>query len=62
VPRHDHQRLERPCATARRVGDGTLISRIADGFTEFTWDGRTGYGMTEYIERIEDGVPVGYPL
>jgi hypothetical protein len=46
----------------RRVGDDTLISRIAEGFTEFTWDGRTGYGMTEYIERIEDGVPVGYPL
>ena len=23
---------------------------------------RTPYGMTEYIERVEDGVPVGYPL
>jgi hypothetical protein len=22
----------------------------------------SGYGMTEYIERMEDGVPVGYPL
>jgi hypothetical protein len=43
-------------------GEDTLISRIAEGFTEFTWNGRTGYGMTEYIERVEDGVPVGYPL
>ena len=25
-------------------------------------DGRTGYGMTEYIERIEDGQFAGYPL
>jgi hypothetical protein len=51
-----------PLRNRRRVGDDTLVSRIAEGFTEFTWDGRTGYGMTEYIERIEDGVPVGYPL
>jgi hypothetical protein len=40
----------------------TVCPRIAEGFTEFTWNGRTGYGMTEYIERVEDGVPVGYPL
>lgn len=47
----------------RRQADGeTLVSRIAEGFTRFTWDGRPGYGMTEYIERIEDGEVVGYPL
>ena len=47
----------------RRAADGrTLVSRIAEGFTEFRWNGRVGYGMTEYIERIEDGRPVGYPL
>lgn len=47
----------------RRKADGqTLISRIAEGFTQFTWDGRTGYGMTEYIERIEGDRLVGYPL
>jgi hypothetical protein len=51
-----------PLRNRRRAGDETLVSRIAEGFTEFTWDGRTGYGMTEYIERVEDGVPVGYPL
>jgi len=51
-----------PLRKRRRVGDDTLVSRIAEGFTEFTWNGRTGYGMTEYIERVEDGVPVGYPL
>lgn len=47
----------------RRKADGeTLVSRIAEGYTRFTWEGRTGRGMTEYIERIEDGRPVGYPL
>jgi hypothetical protein len=47
----------------RRIVDGEeLISRVAEGFTEYTWDGRTGYGMMEYIERVEDGVSVGYPL
>ena len=51
-----------PLRNRRRSGDEVLVSRIAEGFTEFTWDGRTGYGMAEYIERVEDGVPVGYPL
>jgi hypothetical protein len=47
----------------RRQADGeTLISRIAEGYTRFDWEGRTGFGMTEYIERIEDGKLAGYPL
>jgi hypothetical protein len=47
----------------RRKADGEiLVSRIAEGFTRFDWDGRQGYGMTEYIERIEDGKLAGYPL
>jgi hypothetical protein len=47
----------------RRQADGEiLVSRIAEGFTRFTWNGAAGYGMTEYIERIEDGKLVGYPL
>ena len=47
----------------RRQADGeTLISRIAEGYSKFTWDGKTGFGMTEYIERVNDGVMAGYPL
>ena len=47
----------------RRKADGeTLTSRIAEGFTRFSWEGREGYGMTEYIERIEGGKLAGYPL
>jgi hypothetical protein len=39
-----------------------LESRIAECFTRLEWDGRTGYGMTEYVERLQDGVPAGFPL
>lgn len=51
-----------PLRNRRRDGDEILVSRVAEAFSEFTWDGRTGYGMMEYIERLEDGEPVGYPL
>lgn len=52
-----------PLRNRRRTLDGELlVSRVAEAFTEFTWDGRVGFGMMEYIERVEDGVAVGYPL
>lgn len=51
-----------PLRNRRKANGETLESRIAEGFTEYRWDGRVGYGMTEYIERLEDGRPVGYPL
>jgi hypothetical protein len=50
-----------PLRNRRADGDEILVSRVAEGFTEFTWDGRVGYGMSEYIERVEDGRAVGYP-
>ena len=47
----------------RRKADGEiLVSRIAEGFTRFRWGEREGYGMTEYIERIEGDKLAGYPL
>ncbi|HET9103970.1 MAG TPA: hypothetical protein VFN55_11510 [Solirubrobacteraceae bacterium] len=51
-----------PLRNRRRDGDQVLVSRVAEGFTEYRWDDRTGCGMMEYIERIEDGGAVGYPL
>lgn len=51
-----------PLRNRRKAGDETLVSRVAEGFTRFSWDGQEGYGMTEYIERIEDGKPTGFPL
>jgi len=40
----------------RREGETT---RIGEGLTEYCWDGRTGYGLAEYLDRIEGGIPVG---
>lgn len=52
-----------PLRNRRKTEDGELlISRVAEAFTEWTWEGRTGYGIMEYIERVEDDTPVGYPL
>jgi len=51
-----------PLRNRRQEGDQSLESRIAEGFTQWQWDGRHGVGMTEYIEILENGVPVGYPL
>jgi hypothetical protein len=51
-----------PLRNRRKAGDETLVSRIAEGFTTFHWDGQKGRGMTEYIERIEDGKLAGFPL
>jgi hypothetical protein len=51
-----------PLRNRREANGETLVSRIAEGFTRFTWDSRVGFGMTEYIERIENGELVGYPL
>ena len=51
-----------PLRNRRKANGETLESRIAEGFTRFSWDGRAGYGMTEYIERIDGGKLAGYPL
>ena len=51
-----------PLRNRRKAGDTVLVSRIAEAYTRFTRDGVEGWGMTEYIERVEDGRLVGYPL
>ena len=36
------------------------ITRISEGMTEWTLsDGRVGYGLSEYLDQIVDGRPVG---
>jgi hypothetical protein len=51
-----------PLRNRRKIDGETVVSRIAEGHTRFSWDGVTGYGMTEYIERFEGERLVGYPL
>jgi hypothetical protein len=35
------------------------LTRIGEGLTEYRWEGHTGYGLSEYLDQIEDGVPIG---
>ncbi len=51
-----------PLRNRREENGVSLQSRIAEGFTRWTWGDRQGLGMTEYIEVLENGEPVGYPL
>jgi hypothetical protein len=36
-----------------------LVTRISEGMTEWSWNGRTGYGLSEYLDQMIDGKPVG---
>ena len=51
-----------PLRNRRKVGNETLSCRIAEALTSWRWDERDGIGVTEYIEFLENGEPVGYPL
>jgi hypothetical protein len=43
----------------RNRRDG-MVTRISEGMTEWTLDdGRVGYGLSEYLDQIVDGQPVG---
>ena len=49
-----------PLRNRRRSPDGEdLLTRIAEGMTEYTCDGQTGYGLSEYLDQVVDDEPVG---
>jgi hypothetical protein len=49
-----------PLRNRRRSPDGDeLLTRITEGMTEYTCDGQVGYGLSEYLDQIVDGEPVG---
>ena len=50
-----------PLRNRRTAPDGSrLVTRISEGMTEWTLDdGRVGYGLSEYLDQIVDGEPVG---
>lgn len=51
-----------PLRNRRETDDGrVLFTRITEAMTEFRSDGLVGYGMSEYLDQIVDGVPVGRP-
>ncbi|MDO8840367.1 MAG: hypothetical protein Q7V31_15750 [Parvibaculum sp.] len=49
-----------PLRNRRKAPDGTdLNTRITEGMTEYRCNGVTGYGLSEYLDQIVDGRPVG---
>jgi len=49
-----------PLRNRRTTPDGEqLVTRISEGMTEWSCAGRTGYGLSEYLDQIIDGQPVG---
>jgi hypothetical protein len=35
----------------RRAG---MVTRIAEGMTEWNWDGKVGYGLAEYLDHLSE--------
>ena len=49
-----------PLRNRRKGPDGEMLNtRITEGMAQYTCNGRTGYGLSEYLDQIEDGKPVG---
>ncbi|HWS46348.1 MAG TPA: hypothetical protein VN636_10835, partial [Acidimicrobiia bacterium] len=49
-----------PLRNRRTTPEGDqLVTRISEGMTEWSCNGRTGYGLSEYLDQIVDGRPVG---
>ncbi len=52
-----------PLRNRRTTPDGEqLTTRIVEAMTRFRCDGRTGIGMSEYLDQVVDGLPVGPDL
>ena len=49
-----------PLRNRRTTPEGEqLVTRISEGMTEWRCDGKVGYGLSEYLDQIVDGQPVG---
>ena len=49
-----------PLRNQRTTPDGEqLFTRITEGLTRYECDGMTGWGMSEYLDQIVDGIPIG---
>ena len=49
-----------PLRNRRKGADGEdFNTRITEGMTEYRCNGMTGYGLSEYLDQIVDGKPVG---
>ncbi|MGE0667247.1 MAG: hypothetical protein AB7O49_11880 [Sphingomonadales bacterium] len=48
-----------PLRNRRTAPDGTMLhTRITEGMTEYRCNGKVGYGLSEFLDQVVDGVPV----
>lgn len=51
-----------PLRNRRRTPDGEeLFTRITEAMTRFECDGKRGIGMSEFLDQVVDGWPIGVP-
>ncbi len=49
-----------PLRNRRTTPEGDdLLTRITEGLTRFTCDGHVGWGLSEYLDQVVDGLPQG---
>jgi hypothetical protein len=49
-----------PLRNRRTTPEGEqLVTRITEAMTQFRCGDRTGIGMSEYLDQVRDGMPVG---
>jgi len=49
-----------PLRNRKKNKDGAMLeTRITEGMTEYRYQGRVGYGMSEYLDQIINGEPAG---
>ena len=49
-----------PLRNKRKTSDGeTLLTRITEAMTRYRCNGQVGIGMSEYLDQVRDGIPVG---
>lgn len=48
-----------PLRNRRETADGMLVTRITEAMTEYTCNGVPALGMSEYLDQIVDGKPIG---
>ena len=47
-----------PLRNRRTTPEGEqLVTRISEGMTEWSCNGMTGYGLSEYLDQIIDAAP-----
>jgi len=50
-----------PLRNRREENGRELRTQITEAMTRWTWGDRNGFGISEYLDLVRDGTPVGFP-